>query len=137
MIIVWNNIVYSNQVYLKKELITEATISLMNRIVDDVEDYENYEPGVTKVALYGSFEDSDYVTDIDGFEDIAIYGMGKTAVTYQGVDYAMISYIINANISLDRITNEEDIAIVNEMPSYPSHGSIGYVGDILVVKISD
>lgn len=138
-VVIWVNIVYANQVYLKKELQTEASTAMMSRIVSDIEDVEGYIPGETPVAFYGNFQTSEYVKDLIGFEDILPYGMGKSSVTYYGVDYALLSYILNVDMNLTRVDTSDGVVMetVDTMPCYPASGSIGYIGDTIVVKIAE
>lgn len=135
LIISWSNIVYANQVYLKKDLQEKATHSLMTRIVYEIESTDDYIAGVTPVAFSGSFENTPYITDVEAFKDLLPMGMGKSPLTYVGTDYAYLTYILNVNMNLTRIdgTNET----VQEMPIYPAKGSVAFVDDILVVKISE
>jgi hypothetical protein len=133
--VVWSNVVYANQVYLKKDLQEKAASSLLTRIVLDIEDVEGYVPGVTPVAFSGSFESSPYIQELYGFEDILPYGMGKTTLTYIGTEQAFLKYELNVLINTTSISAEDDE--VQKMPTYPLEGSVGYVGDVLVVKISD
>lgn len=135
MVIVWSNIVYANQVYLKKDLQEKATLSMMTRIVYAIESADDYVPGVTKVAFCGSFETTSYVTDMEAFKDVIPYGMGKSSLTYIGTDYAFLTHILNANMLLTRV--DGSVETIKEMPNYPAKGSIAYVDGILVVKISD
>lgn len=135
LIVSWSNIVYSNQVYLKKDLQNEAIHSLMTRIVYEIESMEEYEAGVTPVAISGTFEKTPALSDMGAFKDILPYGMGNTSLTYMGTDYAYLNHILNVNMNLTRISNEHEI--VKEMPSYPAEGSVAYVDGILVVKVSD
>lgn len=135
IVLTWSNIVYANQVYLKKDLQDKATHSMMTRIVYAIESTEGYVPGVTPVAFYGSFENTDYVTHMEAFKDILPYGMGKSSLTYIGTDYAYLTHILNTNMLLTRVDDAGDI--ISKMPNYPAAGSIAYVDGILVVKISD
>lgn len=138
-ILIWNNVVYANQVYLKKELQAEATESLMTRVVSDIEDMEAYIPGQTSVAFYGNFQTSEYVKDITDFEDIVPYGMGKSSVTYIGADYSLLRYVLNVNMNLTRVDTTDDTVMkeIEAMPCYPEQGSICYIDDTLVVKIAE
>jgi hypothetical protein len=132
--VVWSNVVYANQTYLKKDLQEKAITSLMTRIVSDIEDIDGYEAGVTPVAFYGSFEASDYVQELYGFEDVLPYGMGKSTLTYIGTEQALLKYILNVPMNVVSLSDED--ADITKMPTYPTNGSIGYVGDVIVVKIS-
>lgn len=135
LFIIWSNVVYANQVYLKKELQERAAASLMTRIVAEIERVEGYIPGVTPVAFSGSFENSPYLQQIAGFEDLRPYGMGDTTLTYMGTDYAFLKYEVSVLMNYTRIAATEPEVL--SMPVYPYTGSIDYVGDILVVKISE
>lgn len=131
----WSNIVYANQVYLKKDLQAKATESLLTRIVYEIESTDGYIAGVTPVAFYGNFENSPSLADMESFKDILPYGMGKTSLTYTGTDYAFLTHILNVNMNLTRIGDGNEI--VRQMPNYPAEGSVAFVDGILVVKISD
>ncbi len=131
----WSNIVYSNQVYLKKNLQEKATHSMMTRIVYEIESTEGYESGVTPVAFLGSFEASDYVPNMEAFKDLLPYGMGKSSITYIGIEYSYLTYVLNTNMNLTRVSNEDPI--IQEMPVYPAKGSIQMVDGVVVVKISE
>lgn len=139
VVLLWNSIVYSNQVYLKKELQAEATTALMNRVVYEIEHTENYVSGETEVAFFGNFQVSDYVQDLADFEEVLPYGMGKSSVTYIGADYALLKYILDVNMNLTRVDTEDEAQMkqVEDMPCYPAEGSIAYIDDVLVVKIAE
>ena len=138
-LLLWSNVVYANQVYLKKELQAEATQAMLSRIVVSIESTENYVAGETPVAFSGNFQTSDYLQELADFEEIAPYGMGKSTATYVGTDYALLKYLLNVNMNLTRInTGEEEVKKqLDEMPCYPAQGSIRYIGETLVVKIAD
>lgn len=131
----WVNTVYANQVYLKKQMQETAAISLMTRIVADIESQEGYVPGVTPVAFIGTFNNSPCLKNDEGLKDIVPYGMGNTTMTYIGTDYALLTHMMNVNMNLTRISGDE--LAVQAMPDYPMEGSVAYVGDTLVIKISD
>lgn len=132
---VWINVVYANQVYLKKSLQEKAMTSMMTRIVDRMEQIENYEPGVTPVAFSGYFENSPYINQLQNFEEIIPYGMGKTTLTYMGTDYAFLKYELNVPVNESRVSG--NMPEVMNMPCFPKDGSVAFVGDTLVVKISE
>lgn len=133
--IVWVHFIYANQMYFKKSLQEKAAYSLISRIITDVEDIPGYTPGVTPVAISGYFESSPYLIELQGFEDLRPYSVGKTSLTYPGLDYSMINYYLSIDMNLIRIDGSIDA--VRQMPSYPEAGSIAFIDDILVVKMSD
>ena len=63
--IIFNNVVFANQVYLKKVLEYDATASLATRVVDRIEQTDGYVPGETTVAFVERF-DSSPITLSDG-----------------------------------------------------------------------
>lgn len=132
---IWTGVVLANQVYLKKSLQDTAMESLMTRIMTQVESTEGYEPGITPVAFSGSFENSPYIPNLPGFENVSTMGMGKTVLTYLGTDYAFIKYKMNVEFNGTRVYATDPQ--VQAMPCYPEEGSIAYIDDVLVVKIAD
>ena len=107
----------------------------MTSILNDIKDVEGYVPGITPVAFYGDLDTNEYIYDINGTEQLTVYGMGKTSLSYQGTDYAYIKYYTSERINLTRAEyNNPDVLA---MPQYPNQGSIGFVGDVLVIKLSD
>lgn len=135
LVIIGSQVIYSNQSYLKNALQEKAMDSLMTRIVNDIEHTKGYIPGETPVAISGGFEYSPAVKDIEGFEDINPYGMGRTLFTYMGNDYAYIKYEMGIPFNGTRV-NFEDPQVV-AMPVYPAEGSVKYIDDVLVVKVAD
>ena len=135
MILSWSNIVYSNQVYLKKDLQESAAQSMMTRIVYKIESMEGYIPGETPVAIAGNFQNSPCILDVEPFKEIVVYGMGKSVMTYPGTDYAFLSYVLNININFTQVNNQDEV--IRNMPVYPAEGSVAYVDGILVVKVSE
>lgn len=134
-VVSWSNIIYSNQVYMKKDLQEKATHSMMTRIVYEIESTEGYESGVTPVAFLGSFEATDYVPNLEPFKDLLPYGMGKSVLTYTGTEYSYLTYILNTNMNLTRVGNEAPV--IQQMPTYPTKGSVQMVDGVVVVKISE
>ncbi|MBQ7934279.1 MAG: glucosyltransferase domain-containing protein [Lachnospiraceae bacterium] len=134
-VLTWANIVYSNQVYLKKELQDKATLSRLTRIVQEIETLEGYIPGQTPVAFYGSFERNPYIAQPEAFKDILPLGMGKTSLTYEGTYHPYLKYIMNVEMLTTQMSDRDER--VQQMPCYPERGSIMYVDGTVVVKISE
>ena len=145
-LVVFSAILYSNQMYLKKNLDEQATLSYMTRVIDRIEMTEGYEPGVTPVAFVGKINKSpirpqrgwqksvmDYAKEsssvFDGFS-IVYYG---SLSSYFGI---VLGYPINM-VLLNR--QQEIIALpeVVQMPVFPDKGSCKIIDGILVVKFSD
>lgn len=47
--------IYANQMYLKKDLEYDATLSVMTRVVDRIEQVEGYIPGETPSSSWATF----------------------------------------------------------------------------------
>ena len=136
----WNNIAFSNQVYLKKAFQDNAANALLNRIVYEIEHLESYEAGITPVAFYGLFEMSPYINENKDMEDIIPFGMGSSPLLYEDTDYAYLTYILNVNMNLTRINASADPDIaeyIANMPVYPAAGSIELIDGTVIVKISE
>ena len=50
--------IYANQIYLKKDLEYDTTLSVMTRVVDRIEQVEGYIPGETPVKFLGDIQRS-------------------------------------------------------------------------------
>lgn len=134
--------VFSNQVYLKKNLEMQSTLSVMTRVIDRIEQTEGYRPGYTPVALVGTLEDSALSIPHQGFEHLTaleaasgnyVIASYEDAIWYA---YQIIGYPLNfvSTYDQERLSAREDIMA---MPAFPFDGCIRYVGDTLVVKLSD
>ena len=131
----WINAVYSNQIYIRKELQEKASLSLLTRIVHDIEGMDGYEPGVTQVALSGSFINSPEIQEPSVFDELTTYGVGDTPLFYYGTEEPFLRYYMHSGILITTVDPFSDA--VKEMPCYPKKGSITYIDDVLVVKIAD
>ena len=144
--IIFNNVVFANQVYLKKALEYDATASLVTRVVDRIEQTDGYVPGETAVAFVGRFDSSPLLKSRDGFENLTGVGLwSNSAITYAdgsadgGTVYYYFKSILGYPINL--LSQKDTIALaatkeVKDMPAFPQSDSIKMVGNILVVKIA-
>ncbi|MCR5846943.1 MAG: glucosyltransferase domain-containing protein [Lachnospiraceae bacterium] len=130
--LVLNNIVFSNQIYVKAHLQEENYQSIMTRIVYQIENTEGYKWGETPVAFLGIFGRSDYIPKDDYFDQI---GTGVTPFTNNATYINYMKYHLGANINLTEMPVTEKIG--EDMPCFPEPGYIRYIDDVLVVKISD
>ncbi len=136
--VIYTNIIYSNQLYLKKDIEYNATHELYSRIVSDIEEIEGYIPNQTPVVFAGHFDYNDNYQYLDLFSHINEMGtMGKQSITYKYTYQQWNDFLVNSPLNIiiddDLIITEE----VVEMPLYPYQGSIKIVNDTVVVKISN
>lgn len=136
VVMIWNNIVFSNQLYLKEELQEKATMSFMTRVVKDIEEFEGYIPGVTPVYFWGYVNSADCMIKLPDFEEITALGVGDSPITYHGTEAKFLTYFMNENINTLQTADILN-AGVEEMPNYPAKDSIKMVKGVLVVKLSD
>lgn len=138
-IILWNNILVSNAAYLKKDLEHGVTLTTMNRVIDDLEDFEGFKAGETEVAFVGFVNGQ---KTYPGFETVArIAGLRNTMATgalkhteYYDPYNDFFKYFMNYPMKLSEKDYRED-PTVQVMPSYPEDGYIRWYGDTLIVKL--
>lgn len=134
--IVYNNIVFANQAYMKKDLEKTATVSLVTRMIDRIETLEGYRPNETPVYLVGGLTASDLNNgkhDIPYLEEKVGLWFHYSA-TYNLVlyitDYLNYPMLISANPGL------ADLPEVQEMPAFPAAGSVKMIDGAAVIKVS-
>lgn len=138
--IIWDSIVFANQLYLKKGLEEQATLSCMTRIVDRMEQMEDYAVNETPVVLIGQLEHSGLAEEREGFAGDYGVGMARNfAVTdYESYeDY--FEFVLGYPIHLLSESESERYAGMEEvqrMPDFPAKDSCKYVDGVLVVKLS-
>lgn len=137
LILLWQNVVFSNQAYMKKELLKAPTLSVVTRIIDRVEETEGYIPGETPVAFVGALTQSPYLAkkqeEFQAFSEIIGMG-GAYSPTYNFANY-VITYL-NYPMNIDGWTDFAAMEEVQAMPAFPLAGSVRYVGNTIVVKLS-
>ena len=134
ILLIWNNIVFSNQIYYKIEMEDRAALSFATRIVSSIESTDGYVAGVTPVLIVGSPEESDNVEKVEYLRDISILGNGNTPFTsYSSLPYYLKVYLgVRINICHENVSSD----VIAGMPIYPDKNSIKYVDGILVIKLS-
>ena len=135
--VLWQHVVYANQVYLKKELDKTATMALSARIIDRIELLEGYVPGETPVAFVGRLDRNDYLNrGRDEFRALdktvglwsdysATYNLGRYLTDY-----------LNYPLVWDTETDFSQLPEVQAMPAFPDAGGIRMVDGTVVVKLS-
>lgn len=140
-IVLTNNVFFANQVYAKKKLMYDSTVSLTTRILYTVENTDGYIPGITPVILIGTLEDNSYCQNYnDGFEECEKMTLVSpdVAVTYGSTYSPWFKYILNSQVNLvySSDTDMSQAEAVNRMPSFPSKGYCKMFDDVLIVKLS-
>ncbi len=136
LILIWNNSVYSNQVYFKVDMQDRAAMSYATRVVSAIEQTEGYEAGVTPVVIIGRPEASEAITSIYYLRELEGYGTEtKTPFSYESSFASYLKYHLAVNMNI--IEQEIPGSVADEMDSYPGSGAIRFYGDTLIVKLSD
>lgn len=139
-VLLFGNVRFSNGMYLKKDLEHDAYLSLMTRVVANMEMLDGYVPGQTEVVFVG-FPESLHQT-MPGFKDYwDVTGMtnsGAVHVSDPSVYQAFFDYFMGMPIRLVKESAWDEISereTVQQMPGYPAKGCMAFEDDILVVKL--
>ena len=133
-VLVWHSVVFSNQVYMKIDMEDREALSICTRIADDICETEGYVPGVTPVKVIGLLEFNEHHEPVMYLRDIRIHGNYNSPFNYPGSFPFYMNYYLNERMNF----TEEEISseITDRMPDYPEQGSIAFVDDVLVIKLS-
>ena len=142
VIIILNNITTANDIYLKKSLESKATLSMMTRVVDRMEETEGYITGETEVVIVGEVINSTLNRSRDGFDRYNHF-TGQAvpySVTYYKTYAQYFHYILGYPVKMvdEGLRNEymcrEE---VREMPVFPAMGSTMMLDGKLIVKLGN
>lgn len=143
-ILIFNNILIANTCYLKKSIEDRAALSVMTRVVDDLEDRDDYKMGSTKLMFYGT---GPYYTYLNGFEDVyQITGVDYKAPIYDSNLWYYNCYQAYFNYVLDypaqTVSSEEFEKMINleevkAIPAFPEKGYIQNINGVLVVNMGN
>lgn len=133
--IVFSYIQTDNAVYVKKEVESKATLSLMTEILAEVERTEGYVPGETEVLFVGQV--SEILQEMPGSQRLmGISGCNKsTAITYAGTYPAYFENVMlrDVKVVFDAGAGEDEEVL--KMPSYPQSGYVKMLDGTVVVKL--
>lgn len=133
------NIQYSNIAFMYDRAAYDRSISIMTRVLDDIETYEGYEIGVTPIAVIGEFTENDNIEVYRG-DTRNINGHRRVATTYPKTTYNFwrsMGSLINGIEDDDILATYKELDEVQQMPCYPHEGYCRMIGDVMVVKIAD
>lgn len=138
-VLIFNNIVFSNQAYLKKDLEYQTTLVTMTRIIDRIEQTEGYIPGETVVALVGTLNGNGISGEREGFKGLTGVGLQNHysvtySYTYQWYFEELLSYPIHL-WTMDSTAEFAQQQEVQEMSVFPASDSCKMIDGILVVKL--
>ena len=137
---IFNNIIFSNQVYWLKDLQTKASISFMTRVLTQLDNLKNYSPE-TKTCFAGSVYNNKFISTNSPikFEKIETTGLTEYfSFTYSFPAYIQNHLRMNYNIGSDcqNIIGELKNKI-DKMPIFPINGSVNLIEGTAIIKISE
>lgn len=139
-LILFDKTVFANQLYLKKELEIDATLSVMTRVLDRLEQTEGYVIGETPVAFVGNLNASRINRDKPAFAYMKRFNGSEEnyATTFDDTHWMYMRDVLG--YPLVQAEDAEGIArktAVREMPAFPERGSVAIVDGVAVVKLSE
>ena len=140
----YNHVVYANQLYIRRDLEFQSTLSVMTRVIDRAEQVEGYTPGSTPVAMIGTMYNSPLAMERPGFEhlagkDVAMnnnYYATSMEEFYPWYFWQILGYPFNLVGEFERaqIANEPD---VRAQPVFPADGCCRIRDGVLVIKLGE
>lgn len=134
-VLILMNVQIGNAAYVKKATEQEATLSLMTRVVDKVEDLEGYEAGVTPVVFVGI--PNQYLKNYDPFNGLGtITGLeSNSPITYNYYSYLKMMMRININVVDSTVAYEKfGNDYIEKMSTFPKKDGLVLKDGIVVVK---
>ena len=131
------NIQTANVAYIKKNTQQSATLSVMTRVIDKIEATEDYEAGVTPVTFIGT--PKAYLEEFEPFSSLSgVTGLGADSdITYYNSYKNYFAAILRVDVNLVEeadIYTVVDAEQVEQMPTFPSQGSVQNLDGVVVVK---
>lgn len=131
--------IYANQIYLKKDLEYDTTLSVMTRVVDHIEQVEGYIPGETPVKFLGDIQRSKLAMTRPAFAHLgSLTGTEENyAITYGDTFWMYLEDVMGYPIKRFRETkNEEQERVTDDMPCFPDKDSVQMVDGVVFVKLT-
>lgn len=137
-IIVWQNIVYSNGAYTTQKLLYDRTLSIVTRVMEDVDETPGYQIMETPIIIVGTFSENQNLAGItEPFS--AMKGFQKASTTYALTFQSfarLMGYGLNVESNQKVLDQYTGSLLVQEMPSYPELGYCQMLDGYLVIKLS-
>lgn len=138
-----SNVIGANQAYTKKKLVYDSTISVITRMLSQMEMTEGFIPSKTPVYFIGNLQNNsnflDNYKELDMLDTITLLSP-DFAITYQETYNSFFKYILNTKVTIREFEGDIDLVqTINsiEMPEFPQKGSCQMVNGVMVVKLSE
>lgn len=142
-LLVWNNFCVSNTAYLRMQVAYENSYALVNRIVSRIESVEGYSRDMP-VAIVGLASTELYGGTVSEFRSFNSLTGANNSLVFQGDPHIRTRSFIEDYIGIRMKTPSQaqktalsDSGVIEQMPSYPTEGSVAVHDGIIVVKLSD
>ena len=134
--------IFANQVYLKKALEFDSTLSVMTRVLNRAEAVPGYKPGETPAAIIGTLDDSVFSITHDGFETLTVLDAAQNNFAPTSDDgnlwymWEVMGYPFNfvSTYELEQLKLRDD---VQAQPAFPAAGCCQLIDGVLVIKLSE
>ncbi len=141
VVFIWQFAILANIVAFNLNERYEKTYAICMRVADRLEQTPGYTTGTKVAILGGSFDHTYYIpsdmtrADLAGFfgADGSVYAAASNECA------AVMKHYLNVTIVTVSHEEEVELALTEEfaqMPNFPAEGSIGFIGDVLVIKIN-
>lgn len=132
--ILFSYIQTDNAVYVKKQVESEATLSLMTEVMSEVERTEGYVPGETELIFVGDI--TQILQPLPGMERITgISGTNKpTAIVDPNIYQEYFNHVMLRKANFVYEEDAKKWTEVQEMPAYPQAGYVRMLDGTVVVK---
>lgn len=142
LILLWNNVVIANECYMKKDIEDKATLSVMTRVVDDLEDCEDYILGQSEIMFIGNGPYYYYMEPYSNIYEICgvdfrgpIY---DTNVWFFNDYQAYFDYVMDyplVTVDSDYYQNHIEEYTSLDIPAFPQEGYIVNINGVFVVNL--
>lgn len=137
-----SSVVFANQVYLKKNLEYQSTLSVMTRVIEMAEQTDGFDPNTSAVAVIGNIEDSAISIPHKGFEHLAVLDAAANNFTVSTQEnhtwyfWEIMGYPFNFISDYER-DQLAATAEVQAMPAFPDQGCCQMIDGTLVIRLSE
>lgn len=134
-LILFSNIRFANALYTRKDQERQATLSLMTRVTDRMEQIEGYVPGETEVAILGAPN----VAPLSGYgQTYEITGaIFSSPITTEDFYAAYFATVLQTPIRLcDSQRRDVLAAQAQAFPAFPAADCIRWIDGTLVIRLS-
>ena len=141
-ILIFFNVVTSNQVYTKRKFVYDSTKAQMTRLLAMMSMEEGYVEGETPVVLVGHLDRNPQFHNYKEFDNISIYNAQKqdSSITYPGTETSFFHYVLNTKIPFvndKSVIFAQNAKALNSMSVFPNKGCCRMIDGKMFVKLSD